>query len=154
MKRALLAVLPAVLAVGLVACGDDDDNAPSTVTTKTTTATSSTSESSETNSATETSTESSEDTALTLPGGGTVPDLGSILPGGSLPNLSLPDISIPDLGSLPVDAEQILKSIFPNLTDDQISCLADKLGEKIDTSKILSEIQSCGIDPSDLSPGG
>ena len=150
MKRALIAVLPAVLAVGLLACGDDDDNdTPSTATTRTTTATtrSGTGE-------TETTTGSSDGSELTLPGGMTVPDLGSILPGGSLPNLSLPDISIPDLGSLPVNAEEILKSIFPNLSDDQVSCLVDKLGGQIDTSKILAEIQSCGIDPSDLSPGG
>ena len=147
MKRALLAVLPAVLAVGLLACGDDDDNTPSTATTKTTTATSSSGSG-------ETETTSGESTPLTLPGGITVPDLGSILPGGSLPNLSIPEFSIPDLGSLPVNVEDVLKSIFPNLTDEQVSCLADKLGGKVDTSKILSEIQSCGIDLSDLTPRG
>jgi hypothetical protein len=149
MKRALLVLLPAVLAVGLVACGDDDDNTPSTAgtTTATTTATRRTSE-------TETTTDSSEEPDFTLPGGITVPDLGSIFPGGSIPDISIPDISIPDLGSLPTNVDEILKSIFPNLTDDQVTCLADKLGGKIDTSKILSEIQSCGIDPSDLSPGG
>ena len=149
MKRALLAVLPAVLVIGLVACGDDDDNTPSSATTRTTTATRETSSSD-----TETTSGSSEGSELTLPGGVTVPDLGSILPGGSLPDLSLPELSIPDLGSLPVDAEEILKSIFPNLSDEQVSCLADKLQGKVDTSKILSEIQSCGIDPSDLTPGG
>jgi hypothetical protein len=144
MKRALLALLPAVLAVGLVACGDDDDNTPSSATTRTTTATPSGGSE---------STGSSDETVPTLPGGVTLPDLGSILPGGSLPNLSLPDISIPELGSLP-DAEQILKSIFPGLTDDQASCLADKLGGQVDTSKILAEIQSCGINLRDLQPGG
>jgi len=149
MKRALLALLPAVLAVGLVACGDDDDNTPSSATTRTTTATSSG------GSESETSTGSSEGSELTLPGGGTVPDLGSIFPGGSLPDISLPDVTIPELGSLPVNVESILRSIFPNLTDDQISCLSDKLGgEKLDTSKILSELESCGIDRSDLLPGG
>jgi len=141
MKRALLAVLPAVLTVGLLACGDDDDNTPSTATTRTTS-----SESRETD-----ETETTSD--LTLPGGVTLPG-GTILPGGSLPNLSLPEFSIPDVGSLPVNVEEVLKSIFPDLTDDQVSCLADKLGGQIDTSKILAEIQSCGIDPSDLRPGG
>jgi hypothetical protein len=145
MKRALLALLPAVLAVGLVACGDDDDNTPSSATTRTTTATSRGGSESET----------SEGSELTLPGGGTVPDLGSIFPGGSLPDISLPNVTIPELGSLPVNVESILRSIFPNLTDDQISCLSDKLGgAKLDTSKILSELESCGIDRSDLLPGG
>jgi hypothetical protein len=145
MKRALVAVLPAVLAVGLLACGDDDDNTPSTATSRTTTATGS--------DETETTSGSSGGPEFTLPGGGTLPG-GTILPGGSLPNLSLPDFSIPELGSLPVNVEDVLKSIFPNLTDDQVSCLADKLGGQIDTSKILSQIQSCGIDLSDLTTGG
>src|SRR4051794_1803230 len=109
MKRALLAVLPAVLAVGLVACGDDDDS-PTTASPTVTT----------------TTPEATTGAVPTLPGGITVPDLGSILPGGSLPDLgsipdlgsllpggSLPELSIPDLGSLPTNAEEILKSVFP-----------------------------------------
>jgi hypothetical protein len=136
MKRALLAALPAmvpaVLALGLVACGDDDDSP----TTASPTAT------------TPSATEGSTEAAPTLPGGITIPDLGSILPGGSLP-----DFSIPDLGSLPTNAEEILRSVFPKLSDDQLQCLLDNLGGNIDPSKVPALIQECDISPGDLIPG-
>ena len=53
------------------------------------------------------------------------------LPGGTLPGgitlPSLPDISIPDI-SVP-DTESLLRQVFPNLDDDQVSCLSDALGD-------------------------
>jgi hypothetical protein len=147
MKRALLVALPAVLAVGLVACGDDDDNTSATA-ANTTTA-----------SATEPSTAATSETSeasggggVTLPGGGTI-DLGSILPGGSLPNLSVPDLSIPDLGSLVPEMEDVLRRTFPKLTDDQISCLADHMQGQVSMSQITSMMSECNIDVQDLIGG-
>jgi hypothetical protein len=142
MKRALLAALPAVLAIGLVACGDDDDSPTTAAETTTTTAT-----------------EETEGSDITLPGGVTVPDLGSVLPGGSLPDLgsilpggSLPDLSIPDLGSVP-NAEEILASVFPNLSEDQLACLVDELGGELDPSRVPDLMETCDIAPGDLIPG-
>jgi hypothetical protein len=151
MKRALLAALPAVLALGLVACGDDDDS-PTTAAETTT------------------PTEETEGSDATLPGGVTVPDLGSVLPGGSLPDFSIPDLSIPDLGSvlpggslpefsipdlgtLPTNAEEILASVFPNLNEDQLACLVDELGGELDPSRVPDLMETCDIAPGDLIPG-
>jgi hypothetical protein len=146
MKRVLLAAaLPAVLGLGLVACGDDD-NSPTTANTTASATQPTTVRTSETN-----GTEEGSD--ITLPGGVTIPDLGSILPGGSLPNLSLPDISIPELGSLPTNAESILKSVFPKLDDQQLQCLVDNLGGSADMSRITSLLDKCNIDMNDLVPG-
>jgi hypothetical protein len=141
MKRALLAALPAVLVLGLVACGDDDD-APTTVENTTPTV----------GSAEPDTTTEDELSDLTLPGGITVPDLGSVLPGGSLPDFTIPDFSIPDL-SLPENAEEILRSVFPNLDDEQLSCLVDELGGDLDPSRVPDLMDQCGIEPSDLIPG-
>ena len=141
MKRALLAALPAVLVLGLVACGDDDD-APTTVENTTPTV----------DSAAPGNTDEDDLSDLTLPGGITVPDFGSVLPGGSLPDFSIPDFSIPDF-SIPENAEEILSSVFPNLDDEQLNCLLDELGGDIDPSRVPDLMDQCGIDPSDLIPG-
>jgi len=162
MKRALLAAVPAVLVIGLVACGDDDDN---TAVVTTSAATNTTTPSTATESATApttslaTATTGTSATAgssdITLPGGVTLPDLGSILPGGSLPNLSIPDISIPDLGSALPNVEETLKKVFPQLTDDQASCLAEHLsGSNMSMSAITAVMDDCNIDVRDLIPGG
>jgi len=147
MKRALLAALPAVLALGLVACGDDDDS-PSTVENTTATTTRSTTD----------DTVDDEGGEVTLPGGVTIPEnIGSMLPGGTLPDLSeisIPDnLSIPDLGSLPTNAREILRSAFPDLSDDQVDCLVDELGGDLDPSRITDLMDQCGIEPGDLIPG-
>jgi len=151
MKRALVAVLPVALALGLVACGDDDD-APDSVPA---------------------STPATVDEAtggdVTLPGGGTLPDISMpdiTLPGGStlpdlsditmpdLSDLSIPDFSIPDV-SLPSGMiEQLLRSTLPNLSDDQIDCLVDGLGGSLDLQQLPDLAQDCNIDASDLTPGG
>jgi hypothetical protein len=144
MKRPLLVALPAVLAVGLVACGDDDDNTSATA-ANTTTA-----------SATERTTASTSETSggggVTLPGGGTI-DLGSILPGGSLPNLSLPGGTTPDLGSLVPEMEDILRRTFPKLTDEQISCLADHMQGQVSMSQVTAMMSECNIKVQDLIGG-
>ena len=156
MKRALLAALPAVLALGLVACGDDDDSVstePASVTT--------------------TPREGSVEISLpditvpditipditlpsdiTLPGGITIPEnIGSILSNISIPDLS--NISIPDLPtgiSVPNSLlEQILRGALPNITDDQIDCVIDELGGKLDLQRLPDIAKTCDID---LTRGG
>jgi hypothetical protein len=152
MKRAaLLAALPAVLALGLVACGDDDDS-PSTVQSP------STVENTSRTTAAEPGTTTDEGGDVTLPGGVTIPEnIGSLLPGGSLPdlsNLTIPDnLSIPDLGSLPENAREILRSTFPNLSDEQLDCIIDEFGGELDPSRITDVMDQCGIEPRDLIPG-
>ena len=81
------------------------------------------------------------------------------LPGGTLPGgitlPSLPDISIPDV-SIP-DAESILRQVFPNLDDEQISCLVDALGDigsDFDPSQVIDVLDDCNINISDLTGGG
>lgn len=112
--------------------------------------------------------------ADTLPGGVTVPEDVTVpdislpditVPDISLPDISLPDISIPDLSipdlsipdiSIPdQDAmERIIASIFPNLNEEQISCLAEAFGENFDPSEAAQLAEDCDIEASDLQPGG
>jgi hypothetical protein len=157
MKRALLAALPAVLALGLVACGDDDDSVSTEPESATTT----------------TPREGSVEISLpdisvpditipdlslpsdfTLPGGITIPEnLGSVLSNISIPDLS--NISIPDLPtgiSVPNSLlEQILRGALPNITDDQIDCVIDELGGKLDLQRLPDIAKTCDID---LTRGG
>jgi hypothetical protein len=160
MKRALIAALPAVLVFGLVACGDDDDSVstePGSVTT--TTERESETDSTDRSSVTlpDLSDVSIPDITLppdfTLPGGITIPDLGSVLPGGTLPDLS--GISIPELPtgiSVPSALlEQILRGAIPSITDDQIDCVIDELGGKLDLQRLPDIAQTCEID---LGQGG
>ena len=137
MKRALVAVLPAVLALGLVACGDDDD-APDTVPV--------------------TADEGAGD--VTLPGGGTLPDITMpditmpdiTLPGGStLPDFS--DVTMPDLSNISVPEgmiENLLRDALPQLSDEQVSCLADELGNNLDLSRVPEIAETCDIDAADV----
>ncbi len=81
----------------------------------------------------------------TLPGGITLP---------SLPDISLPDISVPD-------TESLLRQVFPNLDDDQVSCLSDALGDigtDSDPSQVMEQVtevlDDCNINVSDLTGGG
>jgi hypothetical protein len=159
MKRAaLLAALPAVLALGLVACGDDDDSVSTEPASPTATTT-----------AREGSVEISVPDIsvpditipdlslppdLTLPGGITIPEnIGSILSNISIPDLS--NISIPDLPtgiSVPNSLlEQILRGALPNITDEQIDCVIDELGGKLDLQRLPDIAETCDID---LTRGG
>src|SRR3954452_23552221 len=89
MKRALIVALPAILAFGLVACGDDDDS----VSTEPGSVTTTTERESETDSTDRSVTlpdlsdvtipDISLPSDFTLPGGITIPEnIGSLLPGG------------------------------------------------------------------------
>ena len=126
MKRALVLVLP-LLAIGLVACGDDDDSPDVTagVTTP------------------EVSTPDVTTPDLTLP------DL-------SIPDLSIPDFSIPDF-SIPENGAELLSQLFPKLDDEQIDCLLDAAGDitgsAADQSKLFEYLDECNISTSDLLPG-
>jgi hypothetical protein len=135
-------------ALGLVACGDDDDDTPDETTAESVDGTVATDD-----------TEGSDDTSeeITLPDI-SLPDIsvpGGTLPGGiTIPDLSLPDISLPDV-SVP-DMDEILDQVFPNLTDDQVSCLSDALGDvtDIDPNQVMDLFDDCNIDPSDILGGG
>jgi hypothetical protein len=82
-----------------------------------------------------------------------LPDIS--LPDISLPDISLPDISIPDISLPDQDAmERIIASIFPNLNEEQISCLAEAFGENFDPSEAAQLAEDCDIEASDLQPGG
>ena len=135
MKRALIAALPAVLAFGLVACGDDDDSVstePGSVTTTT-----------EREGSVEISLPDISVPDITIP-----ENIGSLLPGGTLPDFS--GISIPDLPtgiSVPTALlEQILRGAIPNITDDQIDCVIDELGGKLDLQRLPDIAETCEID--------
>jgi len=86
----------------------------------------------------------------------TIPDI--TLPGGSLPDITIPDITIPGLGSLPEEAAEMFESIlaqtFPNLDEEQISCLAEAFTGELDLSQIQEVAEECNIDESDLQQGG
>jgi hypothetical protein len=153
MKRALIAALPAILAFGLVACGDDDDS----VSTEPGSVTTTTERESETDRSSVTLPDLSDVTIpdislpsdFTLPGGITIPEnIGSLLPGGTLPDFS--GISIPDLPtgiSVPTALlEQILRGAIPNITDDQIDCVIDELGGKLDLQRLPDIAETCEID--------
>jgi hypothetical protein len=134
-KRFLATVaipLAALGGLGLAACGDDDDDSPSTTVSDT---------------GVTDDTEASDDTGS-----------GESLPGGTLPGgitvPSLPDISIPDVS---VDPESLLRQVFPNLDDEQVSCLADALGDissDFDASQVMNVLGECNIPISDIAPGG
>jgi hypothetical protein len=148
MKRVLILAAPAVLALGLVACGDDDDDSPDTTETVDTASVDTATD--------DTATDDTATDGTLLPGGTILPG-GTVLPGGSLPDISIPDISIPDI-SLPEEASEIFESVlsqtFPNLSDEQVSCLAEAFQGELDLSQIQSVAEDCGIDESDLVPGG
>ena len=119
MKRALILAVPLLLAAA--ACSDDDEDSPDTTDSS---ATSVATEDTPTEDTEETSTDDTSTDDTLLPGGTALPG-GTVLPGGrSLPGRSLP-----------VDAEDIVRQVFPNLDDDQVSCLAENLGADIDPSR-------------------
>jgi hypothetical protein len=147
-KRSLALLAIPFVAIGLVACGDDDDNAVGT--------TGSTAASSVQSTASEPTIATTPDSAAggeTLPGEISLPSLPDItLPGGitlpSLPNVSLPDVSVPDLAT-------ILHNTFPNLSDEQVDCLDTALGDvtNLNISEVMDKIGQCDISISDLTGG-
>jgi hypothetical protein len=128
-KRALVLAAPLALVLGLGACGDDDDEPDTTESDVTAPA--------------------DEETDVTLDV--SIPDIS--LPDISLPDLTLPeDITIPDI-SISGSAEDIVRQIFPNLDDEQVSCLVDAMGTDIDPSQVMDLLDDCNINVSDLAPG-
>ena len=150
MKRSLALLAIPLFALGLVACGDDDDEPDSTTATSVD-GTLSTDDTDDTAGTDDTSGD------ITLPDV-SLPDItvpGGTLPGGiTIPDLSLPDISLPDV-SVP-DMNEILTQIFPNLSEEQVSCLSDALGDvgtDIDPNQVMDLFDDCNIDPSDILGG-
>ena len=133
MRRAVILAAPLALVIGLGACGDDDepDTTESDVTVP-----------------------DGEETDITLDI--TIPDIS--IPDISLPDLTLPDISIPDITipdiSISGSAEDIVRQVFPDLDDEQVSCLVDNMGTDIDPSQVMDLLDECNINVSDLTPGG
>ena len=146
MKRALVLVLP-LLAVGLVACGDDDDSPDITAAVTTPDVT----------------TPDVTMPDLTLPDISipdfSIPDLS--IPDFSIPDFSIPDFSIPDFSipdfSIPENGAEMLGQLFPKLDEEQINCLLDAAGDitgsSADPSKLLDFLDECDVSPSDLLPG-
>jgi hypothetical protein len=183
MKRALALLAPAVLALGLVACGDDDDSTDTTTTI-------------------ESVTDATTDATVTEPtiGGdddatGSTADLDTSALGQIFPNLDdeqvrcladrisdvteamdpsqaqaiaeecdidpadlTPDmsaISIPDISglSIPDNMAEMMQQVFPGLSEEQVTCLVDELGSDFDVQKAQQVAETCNIDPSDLAPG-
>jgi hypothetical protein len=142
-------------ALGLVACGDDDDDEPEGTPATSVDGTVSTDDTEEGTDDTEGGTDGTSGT-ITLPDV-SMPDIslpGGTLPGGitipSLPDISIPDISVPDMN-------EILTQIFPNLSEEQVSCLSDALGDvgtDIDPNQVMDLFDDCDIDPSDILGGG
>jgi hypothetical protein len=148
MKRALLLAAPAVLALGLVACGDDDDDTP---------------ESTEPVTATTDGDAGADITIpdITLPDitipDITIPDLSDIsIPDFTIPDLS--DISIPDLSgitipdfTIPEEArgimESVIKQLYPEMDEDQVLCIAEQLGGNALNETFLRQIaETCDLD--------
>ena len=130
MKRGLLPVAAlAVVALTLSACGDDDDNDAPTI---------------------------PDLSSLTIPDISipdlTVPDIS--LPGDlTIPDISIPDISIPDL-SIPENAEELLRQIYPDWTDEQVSCVIDVTGGSTPGPEWFDQLTSeCDLTLEDLVPG-
>jgi hypothetical protein len=160
-KRFLATIAIPVAALGLVACGDDDDDDSGT-TAATSVDGTEPSDDTEVTDDTDDGTDDTEGGTDGTSGNITLPDVSMpdlSLPGGTLPGgitiPSLPDISIPDI-SVP-DMNEILTQIFPNLSEEQVSCLSDALGDvgtDIDPNQVMDLFDDCDIDPSDILGGG
>ena len=139
MKRALIAALPAVLALGLVACGDDDDRRHRRARLAHHRPPSRDTDARRGGEATPArrrhDPRDHRCRRLTLPGGITIPDLGRSC---SIPDLS--DLSIPDLRgiSLPTGERSSRSCGRRSRTsrDDQIDCLVDELGGELDPQRL------------------
>jgi hypothetical protein len=190
MKRALALLAPAVLTIGLVACGGDDDDSPDT--TAATVESTDEGTTDETLDATITAPTIAGDDDDTAGAGGDIdtdtlgqifPDLDDdqlscladrvggvteamdptqaqaiadecdIDPADLTPDMSA--ISIPDMSgvSIPDNMDEMMQQAFPGLTDQQVSCLVDQLGDDFDVAKAQQVAETCDIEPSDLTPG-
>ena len=132
MKRGLLPVAAiAVAALALTACGgDDDDNDDPTI---------------------------PDLSDLTIPDDITIPDISVpdiTLPGDlTIPDISIPDITIPDI-SLEGTAADLLSQVYPDLSDEQISCIIDVTGGNTPGPQWFQQLQDdCDLTMEDLIPG-
>lgn len=130
MKRGLLPVAAfAVAALTLTACGDDDDNDEVTI---------------------------PDLSNLTIPDISipdiTVPDIS--LPGDlTIPDISIPDLTMPDL-TIGEAVEDLIRQTFPDLDDEQISCLMEVSEGQVPSADTFQEIsETCDISLDDLIPG-
>jgi hypothetical protein len=125
MKRAHTSLAVLTVAVfSLAACGGDDGGDDP----DTTDATDETTESGDTS--------ATEETASDL----------------TIPDISMPDISIPDI-SLTEEATDMIRQMFPDLSEEQASCLVEA-GEDLDPSNPSMEIfEECDVELSDLTGG-
>ena len=185
MQRALALLAPALLVVGLVACGDDDDDSPDTTTaTEATTDVTTADVTTPATEGEETDAGGSVDEAATETMRQIFPNLSDdqvdclveqvddftdaidqaqaqaiaaecdIDPADLVPDMSA--VSMPDLSdvSIPENMDELIKQVFPSLTDEQASCLAEQFGSDFDPSKAAQVADTCNIDPTDLIPGG
>jgi hypothetical protein len=185
MQRALALLAPALLVVGLVACGDDDDDSPDTTTaTEATTDVTTAEVTTPATDAEDTDAGGSIDEDQTDTMRQIFPNLDGdqidclveqvddftdaidqaqaqaiaaecdIDPADLVPDMSA--VSIPDLGdvSIPENMDELIKQVFPSLTDEQAECLAEQFGSDFDPAKAAQVADTCNIDPTDLIPGG
>jgi hypothetical protein len=184
MKRALALLAPAVLVVGLVACGDDDDSPDTTTATEATTDATASDATTAATDGDDTDAGGSGDDAADETMRQIFPNLDGdqidclveqvgdftesidqaqaqaiaaecdIDPADLVPDMSA--VSMPDLSdvSIPENMDELIKQVFPGLSDEQASCLAEQFGADFDASKAAQVAETCNIDPADLTPGG
>ena len=52
-----------------------------------------------------------------------------------------------------IDPEAVIRRLFPNLDDTQVSCLAENITTDFDPSDVLSLLDECNIQVQDLGRG-
>ena len=79
----------------------------------------------------------------------TIPDLSNL----TIPDISIPDLTIPDL-TIGDAVEDVIRQTFPDLDDEQVSCLLDVSQGQVPSGDLLQEIaETCDISVDDLIPG-
>ena len=58
-------------------------------------------------------------------------------------------ISIPDLGdvSIPENMDEMIQQVLPDLTDEQVDCLVEQLGDDFDLRRPRRVAETCNIEP-------
>jgi hypothetical protein len=181
MKRALALLAPAVLTIGLVACSSDDDDSPTTTDAAVATTESTTESTTEATVTAPTTAGDDEETGAggSVDDDDTLrrvfPDLSddqlsclsdsvgdvteTLDPSQAQAiaeecNIDPADLT-PDVSglSIPDNMGEMMQQVFPGLSDEQVSCLVEQLGDDFDIAKAQRVAETCNIDPSDLTPG-